>query len=88
VERLEREGGRLRALLRAAERAVGLKPPEPRKKAPGKKRRGRRPTARALKAAAAIQALGGENSVDAKTTKEHPVRAGGGGDHLPRVESA
>ena len=88
VERLEREGGRLRALLRAAERTVGLKPPEPRKKEPGKKRRRRRPTARALKAVEAIRALPGENPVDAKTVKEHPVRAGGGGDHPPRVESA
>ena len=88
VERLEREGGRLRALLRAAERTVGLKPPEPRKKEPGKKRRRRRPTARALKAVEAIRALPGENPVDAKTAKEHPVRAGGGGDHSPRVESA
>lgn len=88
VERLEREGGRLRALLRAAERTVGLKPPEPQKKEPGKKRRRRRPTARALKAVEAIRALPGENPVDSKTAREHPVRAGGGGDHPPRVESA
>jgi hypothetical protein len=88
VERLERECARLRALLRIAERTVGLKPPEPRKKEPGKKRRRRRPTARALKAVEAIRALPGENPVDARTEKEHPVRAGGGGDHPPRVESA
>jgi len=88
VERLEREGARLRALLRAAERTLGLKPPEPPKKEPGKKRRRRRPTARALKAVEAIRALPGENPVDGKPTKEHPVRAGGGGDHPPRVGSA
>lgn len=86
IERLEREGGRLRALLRAAERTVGLKPPEPRKKEPGMKRRRRRPTARALKAAEAIRALGSENALDLQKVKEHPVRAGGGGDHPPRAD--
>lgn len=58
VGRLEREGARLGALLRAAQRAVGLPPPEdpkrrPKEPGPGK-RRARRPVARALKAARAI----------------------------------
>lgn len=56
VERLEREGARLGALLRAAQRAVGLPAPEdPKRRAkdPGKRRK-RRPVIRALKAAKAI----------------------------------
>jgi hypothetical protein len=57
VERLEREGARLGALLRAAQRAVGLPAPEDPKRRPAAgpgKRRKRRPVVRALKAAKAI----------------------------------
>jgi hypothetical protein len=53
IERLERECTRTTALLRSAERALGLPralPPKP-EKAKGKKRRKRRPTVRALRAA-------------------------------------
>lgn len=58
VAHLQRECGRQQALVRAAQRAVGLAPPPPVKpRAPGagKKGRKRRPTARALKAAAAMR---------------------------------
>lgn len=48
-ERLEREVARSQALVRATQRTVGLSPPEPPKKGPGRKRRLRRPSARALK---------------------------------------
>jgi hypothetical protein len=58
-EQLRRQNARLQALLRVAQRTVGLAPtPSPTAKpdrAGGKKRRPRKPTARALKAAAALQ---------------------------------
>ena len=51
-DRLRREASRQQALARAAQRTVGLTLPEkPRPQAAGKKRRRRRPTARALRAA-------------------------------------
>ena len=55
-EQLRREGARLQALLRAAQRTIGLTAPalsKPEKN--GKKRRKRRPTARALRAVARLQ---------------------------------
>lgn len=58
VAHLQRECGRQQALVRVAQRAVGLAAPPPSKPAPpggGKKGRKRRPTARALKAAAAMR---------------------------------
>jgi hypothetical protein len=56
VERLQREGARQQALVRAAQRTIGLTLPETPKarSATGKKRR-RRPSVRALKAAARLQ---------------------------------
>jgi hypothetical protein len=56
VERLKRESARQQALVRAAQRTIGLTLPEPlkTKPPPGKKRR-RRPTVRALKHAARLQ---------------------------------
>ena len=53
VERLKREAARAQALLRASQRAVGLRSPEvsrPKADSSGKKRRKRRPTTRALRA--------------------------------------
>jgi hypothetical protein len=53
VERLKREAARSQALLRASQRAVGLRFPEaakPKADPSGKKRRKRRPTTRALRA--------------------------------------
>lgn len=53
VERHKREAARAQALLRAAQRAVGLRSPEvskPKVDSSGKKRRKRRPTTRALRA--------------------------------------
>lgn len=57
LERLRRDSARQQALLRAAQRTMGLAPPAPIKpeaKVPGRRRK-RKPTARALKAAAALQ---------------------------------
>lgn len=56
-EQLRRECGRQQALVRAAQRTIGLAAPTPASKpdASGKKHRKRRPTARALKAVAALQ---------------------------------
>ena len=57
VGRLEREAARVQALLRVAQRAVGLRAPAPRPKAePGKKRRKRRPTARAIRTVEILRA--------------------------------
>jgi hypothetical protein len=54
--RLEREMGRLQALVRAAQRTMGLPPPPSREKAKGDKRRRRRPQVRAVKAMALLRA--------------------------------
>lgn len=73
-ERLRRECGRQQALLRAAQRTVGLVTPPP---APtptgGKKRRKRRPMARALKMAALLQS---EVTADDTPTVAAPDPAG------------
>jgi hypothetical protein len=56
-DQLRRECARQQALVRAAQRAIGLPPPAPPARpapAGGKKRRSRRPTARALRAAARL----------------------------------
>jgi hypothetical protein len=55
-EQLRREVGRQQTLVRAAQRTIGLASPAPaaRTDRNGKKRRRRRPTARALKAAARL----------------------------------
>jgi hypothetical protein len=58
-ERLRRECARQQALVRAAQRAVGLAPPPPppapKQAEAGRKRRRRRPKARALKIAALLR---------------------------------
>jgi hypothetical protein len=55
-EQLRRECARQQALVRAAQRAIGLPPPAVAKPdGSGKKRRRRRPVARALRAAARLQ---------------------------------
>jgi len=58
-EQLRRDCGRQQALVRAAQRTIGLTPPAPAKPAKpapgGKRRRPRKPTARALKAARLLQ---------------------------------
>jgi hypothetical protein len=55
-EQLQRECTRQQALVRAAQRAVGLTaPPVSKAEKNGKKRRKRRPTARALRAVARLQ---------------------------------
>lgn len=57
-DQLRRECARQQALVRTAQRAIGLAPPPPAPRTPpghGKKRRPRRPTARALRVAARLQ---------------------------------
>ncbi len=61
-ERLERDVARYQALLRASQRAVGLRSPEPippKREGSGKRRRKRRPVARALRAVGVLRS-GGE----------------------------
>ena len=67
VKRLEREASRNLAMARAAQRTAGIAPASPPKagRADGKKRKKRRPSARALLAA---QALRGDSSADANAT--------------------
>jgi hypothetical protein len=72
VRRLERECGRWQALLRAAQRTVGIAPPKPVKSEPGRKRRPRRSrVARALRAAGALR-----NESKGKPVNE-PLEKGG-----------
>jgi hypothetical protein len=54
--RLEREVGRLQALVRAAQRTMGLPPPPSREKTKGDQRRRRRPQVRAVKTIALLRA--------------------------------
>lgn len=62
-EQLRRDCARQQALVRAAQRTIGLPPPAVTQPASaGKKRRRRRPTARALRAAARLQAPAAETS--------------------------
>jgi hypothetical protein len=71
-DRLRRECARQQALLRAAQRTVGLTPSSPPAPAPppsssgntGRKRRKRRPKARALKAAALLRGQDGSGPVE------------------------
>src|SRR5262249_13217632 len=76
-ERLRREGARQQALVRAAQRAVGLAP-SPAEAAPapagaGRKRRRRRPTARALRAAALLREQPGPPPADPPADAGAPV---------------
>lgn len=59
--RLQREMGRLQALVRAAQRTMGLPPPPSREKGKGEKRRRRRPQVRAVKAMALLRASAPES---------------------------
>ena len=71
IVRLKQECARHQALVRAAQRTIGLAPPPPKpvSKAGGKKSRKRRPTVRALKAVTAIQGR--------VATEEVPARPAG-----------
>ncbi len=76
VRRLERDCGRWQALLRAAQRTVGLSAPQPAKPTSGRKRRPRRSrVARALRAAGALKA-----EPKAKPAEEPLEKGGGTGD--------
>lgn len=72
---LRRECGRQQALVRAAQRAIGLPPPPPPLTKAGKngtKRRRRRPTARALRAAARLQPEGAGEAPAPAVVQEAP----------------
>ena len=58
--RLQREMGRLQALVRAAQRTMGVPPTPSRDKGKGDKRRRRRPQVRAVKAMALLRAPASE----------------------------
>jgi hypothetical protein len=85
IARLTREAGRQQALARAAQRTLGLAPPvvpRPNGKAaekggpPGKSRRRRRPTVRALTLAKALTADSGNSSgVNSPTSVEQSLPA-------------
>ena len=78
VERLQRECARSQALLRAAQRAVGLRSleaPKLKGEASGKKHRKRRATARALRAVAILRA-----SVDGGLEPTVEAKHNGGGE--------
>jgi hypothetical protein len=81
VVQLRRECARQQALVRAARRAVGLAPAPPAAPppAPAPKRRGRRPTARALRMAALLQpaAEPAEDASPAQPEDETPADAAG-----------
>jgi hypothetical protein len=62
LERLATERDRLQALLRASQRAMGLAAPQ--KPEHSKKKRKRRPQVRALRAARALEASGGQNPLE------------------------
>jgi hypothetical protein len=65
-DQLRRDCGRQQALVRAAQRTIGLAPPTTPARTPerdGKKRRRRRPTARALRAAAQLKKEDGQAAV-------------------------
>ncbi|HMH52282.1 MAG TPA: hypothetical protein VK548_18735 [Candidatus Acidoferrum sp.] len=64
--RLEREMGRLQALVRAAQRTMGLPPAPSREKRKGDKRRRRRPQVRAVKAMALLRTPAPEAGPTAK----------------------
>jgi hypothetical protein len=70
-EQLRREVTRQQSLVRAGQRAIGLAPPAPRgPQRDGKKRRHRRPTARALKAVARLAQEHQEPAAVAPTAAE------------------
>lgn len=65
LERLKRENARLAALVRVAQRTIGLAaPPSPKPSADGKKRRKRKPSVRALRAVAHLK----KDDVESTTT--------------------
>ena len=74
VKRLERDCARSQALQRAQQRAAGIAPPRAsidKKEIVGRKRRKRRPVARALKAAKALERLAAS-----EVSLEAPARRG------------
>ena len=63
VEGLERECARRQSLLRLSQRTLGVSPSKPAKKKPGAKRRPKRATVRALRAAAQLGLPEGDGDV-------------------------
>ena len=73
IERLQRECVRSQALVRAAQRTVGLMPPAPPKAGAGGKKRKRKPSVRALKAAEVLQS-GVPGEAEAVPAGEQPAK--------------
>jgi hypothetical protein len=85
VERLKRESVRQQALVRAAQRSIGLTLPEPQKtKAPPGKKRRRRPTVRALKHAARLQS----DALRHDDTAEPALRTPASGDGAVNLKTS
>jgi hypothetical protein len=74
VQRLERECTRGQALLRAAQRTVGLSPPEPAKPREPGKHRPRRDKGRALRVARILKSPAVGNALEGKDVHAHDVR--------------
>jgi hypothetical protein len=70
LTRLERDCARYQGLLRAERRALGIAVEAKAKELPGKKRRRRRPTLRALKAAAILREAPAANALEKGARKE------------------
>ena len=73
IERLQRECARSQALFRVAQRTVGLLPPPPPKAGVGGKKRKRKPSVRALKAAEVLQS-GVPGEAEAVSAGEQPAK--------------
>jgi hypothetical protein len=73
IERLQRECARSQALVRVAQRTVGLLPPAPPKAGAGGKKRKHKPTVRALKAAEVLQS-GIPGEAEAVSAGEQPAK--------------
>ena len=73
IERLQRECARSQALFRVAQRTVGLLPPAPAKAGTSGKKRKRKPSVRALKAAEVLQS-GVTGEAEAVPAGEQPAK--------------
>jgi hypothetical protein len=91
IARLKREYERTQALLRLSHRTLGVSAPKAEKpKAGGKRKRRRKPKARALKAAAMLREGSTEENADAKeaTPQQLPARPEGGRDETRQAAEA
>jgi hypothetical protein len=73
IDILKRDCSRQQALVRLAQRTVGLSPPQPSKSGPKGLRKRRKPTVRALKAVAVLKS-GASGEAEAGTAGEQPAK--------------